>query len=62
MTPDEFGRLNAVLEAAGVRHGNENCPGTVHGFTMADTSAYSPDATQRHRDRPLSLLARPLAS
>ncbi|MCB8907273.1 MULTISPECIES: dienelactone hydrolase family protein [unclassified Streptomyces] len=62
MTPEEFGRLNEVLEAAGVRHGNEIYPGTEHGFTMADTSAYSPDGTQRHWDRLLPLLTRTLTS
>ncbi|MFV6031218.1 dienelactone hydrolase family protein [Streptomyces sp. NPDC056264] len=60
MTPEEFGRLNEALEAAGVRHGNEIYPGTQHGFTMADTSAYSPEGTRRHWDRLLPLLARTL--
>ncbi|MFB6525538.1 MULTISPECIES: dienelactone hydrolase family protein [unclassified Streptomyces] len=60
MTPEEFGRLNEALEAAGVRHGNEIYPGTEHGFTMADTSAYSPEGTRRHWDRLLPLLARTL--
>lgn len=60
MTPEEFGRLNEALEAAGVRHGNEIYPGTEHGFTMADTSAYSPEGTRRHWDRLLPLLSRTL--
>ncbi|MFB8081791.1 dienelactone hydrolase family protein [Streptomyces sp. NPDC056013] len=60
MTPEEFGRLNEALEAGGVRHGNEIYPGTQHGFTMADTSAYSPEGTRRHWDRLLPLLARTL--
>ncbi|MBP2583829.1 carboxymethylenebutenolidase [Streptomyces sp. PvR006] len=60
MTPEEFGRLNEALEAAGVRHGNEIYPGTEHGFTMADTSVYSPEGTRRHWDRLLPLLARTL--
>lgn len=60
MTPEEFGRLNEVLEAAGVRHSNEIYPGTEHGFTMADTSAFSPSGTRRHWDRLLPLLRRTL--
>ncbi|WP_328943321.1 dienelactone hydrolase family protein [Streptomyces sp. NBC_00250] len=62
MTPEEFGGLNEILEAAGVRHTNEIYPGTVHGFTMADTSAFSPDGTRRHWDRLLSLLERTLTN
>ncbi|MCX4982518.1 dienelactone hydrolase family protein [Streptomyces sp. NBC_00572] len=62
MTPEEFGGLNESLEAAGVRHTNEIYPGTVHGFTMADTSAFSPDGTQRHWDRLLPLLERTLTN
>ena len=37
-------------------------PGTIHGFIMADTDAFSPSALQRHWDRLLSLLDRTLAN
>ncbi|HXL93309.1 MAG TPA: hypothetical protein VN969_30640, partial [Streptosporangiaceae bacterium] len=36
--------------------------GTVHGFTMSDTDAFSPSGLQHHWDRLLPLLDRTLAS
>ncbi|SFY49738.1 dienelactone hydrolase family protein [Streptomyces sp. F-1] len=60
VTPKSLGELNASLEAAGVRYTSEIYPGTVHGFTMADTDAFDPTALGLHWDRLLPLLARTL--
>ncbi|MFD5637836.1 dienelactone hydrolase family protein [Streptomyces sp. NPDC127077] len=56
MTPEVVGELDQALEAAGVDHTCEIYPGTVHGFTMADTDAFDPAALQHHWDRLLPLL------
>ncbi|MGW1965571.1 dienelactone hydrolase family protein [Streptomyces sp. NPDC001935] len=56
MTPEVVGKLDQALEAAGVEHSCEIYPGTVHGFTMADTDAFDPAALRRHWDRLLPLL------
>lgn len=45
--PEAVARLGAALEAAGLEHRNEVFPGP-HGYTMADTSMYSPEADARH--------------
>lgn len=60
MTPEALGELNQTLDAAGVDHTSEIYPGTVHGFTMADTDAFDPAARQLHWDRLLPLLGRTL--
>ncbi|MFF5405093.1 dienelactone hydrolase family protein [Streptomyces misionensis] len=60
VTPESLGELNESLEAAGVGYTSEIHPGTVHGFTMADTDAFDPTALRRHWDRLLPLLARTL--
>ncbi|MFJ4182016.1 hypothetical protein ACIP23_29960, partial [Streptomyces sp. NPDC089733] len=39
MTPEGHGERDRALDAMGVRHASGICPGTVHGFTMADTDA-----------------------
>ncbi|MGW3008325.1 dienelactone hydrolase family protein [Streptomyces sp. NPDC001219] len=62
MTPETLGELNQTLDAAGVDYTSEIYPGTVHGFTMADTDAFSPSALQRHWDRLLPLLDRTLGN
>ncbi|RBQ16581.1 dienelactone hydrolase family protein [Spongiactinospora rosea] len=62
LTPDALHDLNQLLDAAGVDYTSEIYPGTVHGFTMSDTDAYSPTALQHHWDRLLPLLARTLAN
>ena len=62
MTPEALGELNQALDAAGVDHTSEIYPGTIHGFTMADTDAFNPAALQRHWDRLLPLLDRTLAN
>ncbi|MEY9854711.1 carboxymethylenebutenolidase [Catenulispora sp. GAS73] len=56
MRPEEVVELNKALDAAGVRYSSEIYPGTVHGFTMADTSAFNAAGLQQHWDRLLELL------
>ncbi|MFC9737913.1 dienelactone hydrolase family protein [Streptomyces noursei] len=60
VTPEDLDALNGALDAAGVRHTSEIYPDTVHGFTMADTDAFSAEGLKRHWDRLLPLLARTL--
>ncbi|WP_405656462.1 dienelactone hydrolase family protein [Streptomyces sp. RK9] len=60
MTPEAISELNEALDAAGVGYATEIYPDTVHGFTMADTAAFSPAARQHHWDRLLPLLSRTL--
>ncbi|WP_197349213.1 dienelactone hydrolase family protein [Streptomyces bathyalis] len=59
MPPKDIARLDEALDAAGVRYTSEVYPGP-HGFTMSDTSAYSPVALERHWERLLPLLRRNL--
>ncbi|MEV5707941.1 dienelactone hydrolase family protein [Actinoallomurus sp. NPDC052274] len=61
MSPEAIGALDQALDAAGVDYAIEIYPGTVHGYTMSDTDAFSPSASQRHWDRLLPLLGRALA-
>ncbi len=60
MKPAAINKLNQALDAAGIDYTTEIYPGTIHGFTMSDTDAFNPSATQRHWDRLLSLLDRSL--
>src|SRR4051812_5383907 len=62
MAPEAVTELNQALDAAGVEHTTEIYPGTVHGFTMTDTSAFNASGLQRHWDRLLPLLGRTLAN
>lgn len=62
MSPETLSELNRALDAAGVDYTSEIYPGTVHGFTMADTDAFNPAALQRHWDRLLALLDRTLTN
>ncbi|WP_328905147.1 dienelactone hydrolase family protein [Streptomyces sp. NBC_00234] len=62
MSPESLGELTRALDAAGVDYTAEIYPGTVHGFTMADTDAFNPAALQRHWDRLLALLGRTLTN
>ncbi|MFG1793708.1 dienelactone hydrolase family protein [Nocardia sp. NPDC049149] len=57
MTPEAIAELDHALDAAGVDYTSEIYPGTVHGFTMSDTSAFNPAALQHHWDRLIPLLA-----
>jgi carboxymethylenebutenolidase len=62
MRPEVISELNQALDAAGVGYTTEVYPGTIHGFTMSDTDAFSPTALQRHWERLLSLLDRALVT
>ena len=61
MRPEAIEELNQALDAAGIGYTSEVYPGTVHGFTMSDTSAFNPSALQLHWDRLLALLDGALA-
>ncbi|AVH94392.1 MULTISPECIES: dienelactone hydrolase family protein [Streptomyces] len=62
LTPEALGKLNRALDVAGVSHTSEIYPGTAHGFTMADTDAFSASGLKRHWDSLLPLLRRALGS
>ncbi|MFI0976015.1 dienelactone hydrolase family protein [Streptomyces sp. NPDC021093] len=62
MTPEDLSEFNRSLDTAGVGYTTEVYPDTIHGFTMSDTSAFSPSGLQRHWDRLLPLLGRALAN
>ncbi|MEU6629368.1 dienelactone hydrolase family protein [Streptomyces parvus] len=61
ITPEALGELNRSLDAAWVDYTSEIYPDTVHGFTMADTDAFSPAGLRLHWDRLLPLLTGALA-
>lgn len=48
MAPDAVARLGEALDAAGLTASNEVYAGAPHGYSMADTSAFHPEATERH--------------
>ena len=48
MDPDAVARLGQALDAAGLNAANEIYAGAPHGYSMADTSAFHPEATERH--------------
>ncbi|MFI6639105.1 dienelactone hydrolase family protein [Streptomyces sp. NPDC050504] len=56
MTPEALGELSQVLDAAGVSYTSEIYPGTIHGFTMSDTDAFSASGLKQHWDHLLPLL------
>ncbi|MER7052436.1 MULTISPECIES: dienelactone hydrolase family protein [unclassified Streptomyces] len=62
LTPEDLGELNQALDAAGVSHTSEIYPGTIHGFTMSDTDAFSASGLKRHWDHLLPLLSRTLGN
>ncbi len=62
LTPEALAELNQALDAAGVDYTSEIYPGTVHGFTMADTDAFSASGLKRHWNHLLPLLDRTLAN
>ncbi|MEU1313048.1 dienelactone hydrolase family protein [Streptomyces cinnamoneus] len=62
MPPAAVARLGAALDEAGVRHTCEVYPGTLHGFTMADTASFNQAGLDRHWDRLLDLFARTLTT
>ncbi|MEV6907141.1 dienelactone hydrolase family protein [Amycolatopsis sp. NPDC051071] len=61
LTPEARVELEQALDAAGVGYTCEVYPGSVHGFTMADTGAFDPASSQLHWERLLPLLASALA-
>ncbi|WP_423181367.1 dienelactone hydrolase family protein [Arthrobacter sp. NyZ413] len=56
MGPDAVERLGSALKSAGLEASNEIYAGAPHGYTMADTSAFNPEATERHFQELRSLL------
>ncbi|MBW5422570.1 dienelactone hydrolase family protein [Streptomyces sp. BG9H] len=60
LTSEAIGEVKQSLDAAGVAYTVEIYPDTLHGFTMADTDAFSAAALQCHWDRLLPLLDRAL--
>jgi carboxymethylenebutenolidase len=56
LTPEALEELNRDLDAAGVDYTTEIYPGTIHGFTMADTAVFNPAGAKRHWDSMLPLL------
>lgn len=62
MPPEAVAELNKTLDAVGVRYTSETYPDTIHGFTMADTAAFSPSGLQRHWEHLLPFFARTLTT
>lgn len=60
MPPEQIERLEAALDAAGVRYRSEVYAGASHGFTMADSAVYDEAATDRHWTELFALLDRGL--
>ncbi|MEU8515741.1 dienelactone hydrolase family protein [Kitasatospora sp. NPDC048722] len=60
LSPETLAALDRALDAAGLRYTSEIYPGTVHGFTMSDTSAFDPEGLKRHWEHLLPLLDRAL--
>ncbi|MFF3757180.1 dienelactone hydrolase family protein [Streptomyces sp. NPDC002185] len=60
LTPAALAELDQVLDTGGIDYTSEIYPGTVHGFTMADTDAFDPAASKLHWDHLLRLLGRAL--
>ena len=56
MAPDAVARLGAALRDAGLEASNEIYEGAPHGYSMADTSAFHPEATERHFEELRALL------
>ncbi len=48
MDPHAVARLGEALNAAGLEASNEIYVGAPHGYSMADTAAFHPEATERH--------------
>ncbi|MEC5192018.1 MULTISPECIES: dienelactone hydrolase family protein [unclassified Arthrobacter] len=48
MNSDAVARLGTALDGAGLSAANEIYAGAPHGYSMADTSAFHPEATERH--------------
>ncbi|MBY8863919.1 dienelactone hydrolase family protein [Nocardia sp. CA2R105] len=61
-TPAQIETFGKALDAAGVTHTSEVYEGSIHGYTQADTEAYSAEAAERHYRDLLALLDRTLGS
>jgi carboxymethylenebutenolidase len=48
MDDDAVARLGKALDSAGLTASNKVYDGAPHGYSMADTSAFHPEATERH--------------
>jgi carboxymethylenebutenolidase len=55
LPPEEIGRMDAALAAAGVHFTTEFYAGKLHSFTTKDASAYDADADALHFKRLLAL-------
>lgn len=60
--PEHTAQFDQALAAAGVRYRTEVYEGTQHGYTQADTSAYDPEAAERHYRELLALFDRTVRS
>ena len=60
MGPGAVARLGEALKAAGLKASNEVYHGASHGYSMADTSAFHEEATERHFRELRALLGRTL--
>jgi carboxymethylenebutenolidase len=60
MAPDAVARLGQALDAAGLEATNQIYAGAPHGYSMADTSAFDADATERHFSELHELFSRTL--
>lgn len=60
MAPDAVDRLGLALAEADLTAINHIVPGALHGYTMADTSVYSPEGERWHDEQLRALLARTL--
>ncbi|POX42551.1 dienelactone hydrolase [Streptomyces sp. Ru73] len=60
MNAGHIAELERALDAAGVTYRSEVYPDTVHGFTMADTAAYSASGLARHWEALRDLFGRTL--
>ncbi|MET8147568.1 dienelactone hydrolase family protein [Actinoplanes sp. NPDC049668] len=56
MPQEQIDRLEAALDAAGVRFRSEIYAGAAHGFTMSDAAAYDAPAESRHWEKLFELL------
>jgi carboxymethylenebutenolidase len=60
MPPEAIARLEAALDAAGVRYTSEVYAGAAHGYSMSDMPVHDEQAEQRHWDALFALLDRAL--
>ncbi len=56
MSAEQIETLTDALDTAGVRYISEVYKGAAHGFTMADTAAFSAEAEKRHWEKLFELL------